>query len=206
VQLQPVQDVTAFVLAGGKSSRMGQDKAFLELGGQTLLDRALNLGRSVASEVVIVGEVTKFMSVGRAFEDVYPGHGPLGGIHAALRSSSTALNLVLAVDLPFVERDFLAYLVAEASRSGAMVTVPQTRDGRQVLCAVYHRDFAEVAEKALRAGRNKIDSLFSQMETRTISQEELARMGFAENMFRNLNTPEEFARAEKELDAASARG
>jgi molybdenum cofactor guanylyltransferase len=204
-QLQPVQDLTAFVLAGGKSSRMGRDKAFLELGGQTLLEHALILGQSIAHEVVIVGEVTRFMRLGRAIEDVYPGHGPLGGIHAALLSTATALNLILAVDMPLVERDFLLYLVAEATRSGAMVTVPRSRAGWQPLCAVYHRDFGEIAERALQAGKNKIDPLFSRTETRAISQAELVRMGFSETMFRNLNTPDEFARAEKELAAAGPR-
>jgi len=180
---------------------MGQDKAFLMLGGETLLQRALKLGQSVAGEAVIVGEVARFMKFGRAVEDVYPDHGPLGGIHAALRASSTPLNLILAVDLPLLEREFLSYMAAEASRSGAMVTVPRTRDGLQPLCAVYHRDFGELAEKALHAGRNKIDPLFSQTETRVINDQELTRMGFNLAMFRNLNTPEEAARAEKELAA-----
>ena len=204
-QVQATQELTVFVLAGGKSSRMGQDKAFLELAGQTLLERALKLGQSVAPEVVIVGEVTKFMRMGRAIEDVYPGRGPLGGIHAALRNTSTPLNLILAVDTPLIERDFLVYLVTEASRSGAMVTVPRSREGWQPLCAVYHRDFGDIAERALQAGKNKIDPLFSQSETRAISQEELQRMGFAEAMFRNVNTPEDLVRAEKDLAAAGAR-
>jgi len=206
LQPQLLQSVTGFVLAGGKSSRMGREKALLELSGRTLLNRAIDLLRPLVGEVIVVGEAAKFVTVTRTVEDLYRGHGPLGGIHAALTRTATPLNLILAVDLPFVERDFLTYLITEAGRSGAMVTVPRTARGSQPLCAVYDRDFADIAEEALRAGRNKIDALFSAAETRTIGQDELARMGFSEAMFRNLNTPEEFARAEKDLETSAGRG
>jgi len=195
VYYQRVDGVAAFILAGGKSTRMGADKAFLDLAGQTLLARALDLARAVTAEIRIVGDPQKFLTFGRVVEDVYAGRGPLAGIHAALLHASTELNLMLAVDLPFVETRFLEYLVSAASQSGAIVTVPHAAGGWQPLCAVYRREFAPVAERALRKGKNKIDSLFTQVETRVIREEELSRMGFAANMFRNLNTPREFEQA-----------
>ncbi|MGA9963586.1 MAG: molybdenum cofactor guanylyltransferase, partial [Terriglobales bacterium] len=117
--------VTAFVLAGGKSSRMGSDKAFLRLGDETLLSQALKLTSAVVSEVCIVGDAKKFAAFGRVVEDVYRERGPLGGIHAALSGSTTELNLMLAVDLPFVTQKLLQYLLSRALESGAMVTVPR---------------------------------------------------------------------------------
>jgi len=196
---QAVSDVTAFILAGGRSSRMGQDKAFLELAGRTLLDRALDLAASVAPEVRVVGDQTKFLHVGRTIEDVFPGRGPLGGIHAALTKSQTELNLVIAVDLPFLEPRFLSYLLSQASQTTTLATVPRTGDGWQPLCAVYRQDFAPVAEQSLRKKRNKIDALFKLVETREIGDVELRRMGFADRMFRNLNTPEDLQAAERAL-------
>ncbi len=193
---QPVGDIAAFILAGGKSTRMGTDKAFLEMGGRTLLSRALELAGTVAPDVAIVGDGSKFFPLGRVVEDVYPQQGPLGGIHAALASSKSALNLMLAVDMPYVERNFLQYLLSEASRTSAVVTVPRIDPGWQPLCAVYRREFAEVAEDALRRHKNKIDALFSQVETRVVSQDEMARLNFSEAMFRNLNTPEDFEAAQ----------
>ena len=74
-------DVAAFVIAGGQSSRMGRDKAFLTLGGSTLLERALAVARCVSQEVTIVGQREKFAACGNVIEDVYPGQGPLAGIH-----------------------------------------------------------------------------------------------------------------------------
>jgi molybdopterin-guanine dinucleotide biosynthesis protein A len=195
---QRVGDIAAFVLAGGKSRRMGTDKAFLELGGHTLISLALDLANSVAPTVAIVGDGTKFFPLGRVIEDLYPGQGPLAGIHAALAGSDADLNLLLAVDLPFIERDFLQYLLSEASRGSAVVTLPRTAHGWQPLCAVYRREFGATAERALQKGRNKIDPLFGKIEIRIIS-EEMSRMNFSEAMFRNLNTPEDWKKAEEEV-------
>ena len=187
--------VTAFVLAGGKSSRMGSDKAFLRLGEETLLSRALKLAGAVASEVWIVGDAKKFASFGRVVEDAYRERGPLGGIHAALSGSTTELNLMLAVDLPFVTQELLQYLLSRALESGAMVTVPRAGPGFQPLCAVYRRGFTEVAEQSLLEGKNKIDSLFARVGTCVIEENELVRAGFSREMFRNLNTPQELEKA-----------
>jgi len=188
----PARDLTAFILAGGKSTRMGTDKAFVDCAGRTLLARALELTRSVAFDVRIVGSKEKFAAFAPVVEDVIRDCGPLGGIHAALRASSTELNVMLAVDVPFVSRAFLQYLIAQARRAPeAAVVVPRGDGGWQPLCAVYHREFASVAERALLAGRNKIDRLFDEVRTRVIEQEELEGAGFSSAVFRNLNTPEE---------------
>ena len=189
--------VTAFVLAGGKSSRMGSDKAFLRLGDETLLSQALKLAGNVAEAVWIVGDAKKFAAFGRVVEDVYRDRGPLGGIHAALSGSTTEVNVMLAVDLPFVTQKLLQYLLSRALESGAMVTVPRTGSGFQPLGAVYRRGFAEVAEQSLLEGKNKIDSLFARVETCVIEESELVRAGFSEQMFRNLNTPEELEKAKE---------
>ena len=188
-------DVTAFVLAGGKSSRMGSDKAFVRLGGETLLGHGLKVAAAVAGEVRIVGDAKKFAAFGQVVEDVYRDRGPLGGIHGALSSSATELNLILAVDLPFVDAEFLKYLLLRARESGAMVTVPAAGGGLQPLCAAYQRGFAGVAGESLRDGRNKIDSLFERIATCVIEEDELVQAGFSVAMFRNLNTPEELKQA-----------
>lgn len=191
-------DVTAFILAGGKSTRMGADKAFVTLDGRTLLERALELARSVTRDVRIVGDSAKFASFAPVVEDRFRDCGPLAGIHAALRASTTELNLILAVDIPFVPPSLLQYMIMHAKNSAATATVPRTNGGWQPLCAVYRRQFADTAEKALRAGRYKIDALFATVETQAIEQEELLSAGFSAKMFRNLNTREELEAAKTE--------
>lgn len=192
-------DVAAFVLAGGKSTRMGADKAFVTLEGRTLLARALELVRAVTDNVSIVGDRAKFTAFAQVVEDVFPGCGPLGGIHAALRASSAELNLMLAVDVPFASPALLQYLIERARSSSAVVTVARTDEGWQPLCAVYRREFAGAAENALQQGRYKIDALFGAMQVEAISEVELNAAGFSSKMFRNLNTREELEAARGSL-------
>jgi molybdenum cofactor guanylyltransferase len=190
------EPVNAFVLAGGLSTRMGRDKAFLQLGGLTLLERALEVATSATGTAArIVGQAGKFGIFGTVIEDVYPDCGPLGGIHAALAQTSTDLNLMLAVDLPFVRLEFLSFLLAQARKATAIAVVPRAGGGLQPLCAVYRRSFGEVAERSLRAGRNKVEALFREVQTQIVEPQELKQNNFSEEMFRNLNTPEEWEEA-----------
>lgn len=191
-------DFSGFVLAGGRSSRMGSDKAFLEFNGRTLLARALELLKGLTAEVRIVGPAIKFAAHGPVVEDIYAGRGPLAGIHAALASSITELNLMLAVDLPFVTESLLQFIVDNGRNSDALVTVPRIAGGYQPLCAVYRRAFAPLAESALASGHNKIDALFASAKTRVLEESELSRFAFHAGMFENLNTPEDLRRAAAE--------
>lgn len=189
-------EVAAFILAGGKSTRMGTDKAFVMLDGRTLLERALEVARAVTSDVRIVGDAAKFAAFGPVVEDVFRGCGPLGGIHAALRASLAELNLMLAVDVPFVSPALLKYLIERArGERDAAATVARAGGGWQPLCAVYRREFADLAERALGAGRYKIDALFDATHVQVISEEELKAVSFSPTMFRNLNTPADLAEA-----------
>jgi molybdenum cofactor guanylyltransferase len=193
--MDPTNDLAAFILAGGKSSRMGSDKAFVTFDGKTLLARALDLACSLTADVCIVGDRAKFGAFAPVVEDIFPGCGPLSGIHAALGSSSADLNLIVAVDMPFVTPDLLRYLVKRARNSSATVTVPHCGGRNQPLCAVYCRAFADSAERALKQGRFKIDALFTAESTKVIGEDELRGKGFSAAMFRNLNTPDELAEA-----------
>ena len=188
-------DVSAFILAGGKSTRMGTDKAFVTLNGRTLLARLLEVVRSVTTDVRIVGDAAKFAAFAPVVEDVFPACGPLGGIHAALRASTSELNLILAVDVPFVSFALLQFLMAHARNSDASVTVPRINQGWQPLCAVYRQEFADAAERALRAGRYRIDALFDQLQVQVVAEEALEAAGFSSNIFRNLNTKEDLEAA-----------
>src|SRR5579872_3451481 len=174
----PNVPVTAFILAGGKSTRMGTDKAFVTLDGRTLLAHALELARTVATDVRIVGDAAKLAGFASVVEDVFRDCGPLGGIHAALRASQTDLNLILAVDVPFVTPALLQYLIKRASDSKAIITVTRAAGNWQPLCAVYRHAFADAAEQSLGSGRYKIDALFKPALTQAIEQEELEAAGF----------------------------
>src|SRR6266478_6032898 len=112
---------------------MGEDKAFLRLGNCTLLAHALNLARAVAGNASIVGSSGKFAAFGPVVEDIYPDCGPLGGIHAALTQTATDLNLMIAVDLPFLRPSFLNHLITQARKTSAVVVVPKAGGSLQPL-------------------------------------------------------------------------
>jgi molybdopterin-guanine dinucleotide biosynthesis protein A len=194
-----VHPITAFILAGGRSSRMGSDKAFLDLAGRPLLAHSLELAHAVTSDVRIVGDPEKFAAFALVVPDVYPGRGPLGGIHAALANSTTDWNLILGVDLPFLAARFLKYLVVEAQAAAALVTVPSAAGHLHPLCAVYRKPFGAAAEAALAEGQNKVDALFSKFPVRIIGEEELLAAGFDRSIFRNLNTLEDWEQAKHQL-------
>ncbi|HEY7390080.1 MAG TPA: molybdenum cofactor guanylyltransferase [Bryobacteraceae bacterium] len=191
-----MNDIAGFVLAGGQSSRMGVDKAFIQWQGSTLLQRSLDLLSGVAPRVAIVGPAQKFSAYGTVVEDQFLGRGPLAGIHAALRSPIAAdFNLIVAVDIPLLSEAFLRFLLEQAVASRSAATVPRTSEGWQPLCAVYRREFAELADAALRLGRNKIDPLFADLELRVIQDNELRNFSFSPDLFRNINTPEDLQHA-----------
>ena len=187
-----MENVTAFVLAGGRSTRMGADKALLAFGDETLLARALQTVAAAADRVVIVGPRERYAAFGEVIEDIYPGCGPLAGIHAALGATETDLNLILSVDMPLMTAEFLKWLLEDARNAGELMVVPDALGGQQPLCAVYRRAVQALAEKALKDGDYKIGHLFSNAPTRHISEAEIVEAGFSPRIFRNVNTNEDF--------------
>jgi molybdenum cofactor guanylyltransferase len=187
-----VESVTAFVLAGGHSSRMGADKALLAFRDQTLLARALDIAAAVASRAVIVGPRERYAIYGEVVEDIHTGCGPLGGIHAALRATGTDLNLVLSVDMPLMTAEFLRWLLEQARNASELILVPDALGGQQPLCAVYRRPLYALAEQALEDGDYKIGHLFQRVPTRYISEVEIREAGFLPQVFCNVNTVEEY--------------
>lgn len=196
--------VTGFVLAGGRSSRMGTDKALLALNGLTLLERTRRLLESVCGQVYILGSHDLYGRFGECLEDIYPQCGPLGGIHRALLESETELNLITAVDTPFLSREFLAYIIERARASSAMVTTPEIAGHVQPLCAAYSRSFLPIAEAALKAGEYKIVPLFPRAGTLVLSAADLSGFAQEPEMFDNLNTPEDFERARGRLSGRNS--
>jgi molybdenum cofactor guanylyltransferase len=201
-----VDDVTAFVLAGGHSTRMGTDKALLSLGKETLLERAIRTAAVVADTVFIVGPCERYALYGDVIEDVFPDCGPLGGIHAALSVTQTDLNLMLSVDIPQMSSDFLSWLLDQARPSRELIVIPEALGGLQPLAAVYRRPLRAVAEQALKASDYKIGHLFPLAPTRYISEAEILAAGFSPMIFRNVNTAEEFADLVREEDPLGVPG
>jgi molybdopterin-guanine dinucleotide biosynthesis protein A len=146
---------SAVILAGGRSSRMGRDKAFLEIGGQTLLARQIEIVRAAgATGVFISGRADADYSAFhcRVLKDNFPDAGPLAGIEAALAVATNPLLLVLAVDLPGMNADFLRRLAADCSADCGII--PKSPSGIEPLAAFYPKSAQSLAENLLRAEDN----------------------------------------------------
>ncbi len=176
-----------FVLVGGRSTRMGRDKALLPFAGSTLAARVAAQVASAAGCVTLVGP----MSYGRlgfsVTPDIFPGEGPLGGILTALQVTTADWNLVVACDMPAVSAGFLRELLAAAENLDADALVPASPGGRlEPLCAVYHRRSRQVLNHAFANGVRKIATALESVHMMRFPVAELAP-------FQNVNTPEDWA-------------
>ncbi len=188
------QDVTVQIMLGGLSTRMGRDKAMVKLGDKTLLEHAIARwsGYGAALQLSVgTAERTELAPEGiPAVADIYPERGPLGGLHAGLRACDTPLLLMVAVDCPFLSHEQAdALLSAIGDREACVYTL----EGRpQPLFGLYRRRCATPAETLILDGDNRMRRLLEWVSTVYVPAAD-------DSPFRNLNTPEELAAAEREL-------
>ena len=175
-----------YILAGGRSARMGRDKALLPLGNKTLVQQIAAEVTAAAGSARIVG--ADFTALGiESIADLFPGFGPVGGIATALLSSPAEWNLIVACDMPEVRREHLLAILERASRGRAQAAVPRDSGGRvHPLCAVYRSDAAPVLEQAVRDGVHTVREVLSRLKTDYLPVED-------ESFLMNVNTPGEWA-------------
>lgn len=160
-----LEALCAVVLAGGRSRRMGVNKARIRIRGTTLVERALCEARQVTPLVLLSTDDPHLVPGVPFVTDRYPGQGPLAGLHATMRASSSALFLLLACDLPNVTAPLLRALVWRAP--GFDAVVPCTSDGLpHPTCAVYRRSCLPRIEANLEKGDNRMMNLLRDAELR----------------------------------------
>ena len=192
-----MSDVEGFILIGGASSRMGTDKARLQLGGRTFVERAAHALAALADTTRVVSSRPEHAQLGLSvIEDIFQGAGALGGIHAALSACRAPWAAFVSCDLPFVTGELLTHLAARRA-AGVEAVAPRQEDGRpQPLCALYARaPCLSVAERMLRGDERRPRDLLAQVRTRWVAFAELSGLAGAENFFLNVNTPHDLARA-----------
>ncbi|MBI4464984.1 MAG: molybdenum cofactor guanylyltransferase [Acidobacteria bacterium] len=180
---------------------MGQDKALLPFGDRTLAGWMAEGVGQVCGRVRLVGSLLKYSGLGYpVIEDLFPGQGPLAGIHAALQHSEAPFNLVVGCDMPYLSRAFLERLLEIAQSAEADVIVPESETLEyEPLCAVYTRACLGPVEEALQAGRRKISQVFARLRVRPVRRQEWLAYDPRGVLFRNINTPEDYGQARAEL-------
>jgi molybdopterin-guanine dinucleotide biosynthesis protein A len=190
-----------FVLAGGESSRMGRDKALLELNGAPLLVRTARLVELVAGSVTIVAEAGRYEKLGlRVVGDDWPGGGPLGAIATAMRVAETPWNLIVACDLPYLTPPWLEYLTGRALESDAEAVIPATARGIEPLCAVYHERCEPAIREALADGTRNVTDGLKNVRAEFIQPAEWKAFDSQGFLFKNMNSPEDYAEARARLE------
>lgn len=182
-----------WVLTGGRSSRMGEDKALLELDGRALALRAADEVAKVCGSVALVGDPSRYVPLGLpVVADHFPGQGPLAGIDAALSATEADWNLIVACDMPSLNSAWLDTLFSTAEAAEEVdAVVPEHADGkREPLCAVYHRRCGAAVRKALENGVRGVIEMHSGLDP---SRVRYVRVHQPEQ-FANLNTPAELKR------------
>lgn len=190
---------TGFVLAGGRSSRMGAEKHALEFNGETFLERAVNTLKPICETIKIVLNQHQIIETDQPIvRDIYAERGALGAIHAALKNCETKLAIILAVDLPFVTTEAIENLVNIALASNKYIAcVPRQTDSRaQPLCAVYRPRFClPPLEKLL--DENDSGSVRDFLDLIFPKYIDADRLSTDENLLFNVNYPNDFQQLQK---------
>ena len=200
----PTLKTGCIILAGGKGRRIGREKAWVELGGKSLLQHAVSNLEFLNSEIVIVkapeGELPT-VSAGvnlRVIQDSVGGKGPLAGILSGLVNSKYSYNLIVACDMPLLNKDLVKYMISSVKDYYAVV--PRLGKHLEPLQAVYSKDCISEIEKLLAQDRLKVEGLFSGVRTRFVESAEIERFDAAHLSFININTPTDLKKAEGLLE------
>ena len=195
-----IEDASAVVLAGGKSSRMGRPKAFVEVGGETVLSRQLRVLRGLFREIVIVtNEPGGYSGLGARVVPDAPefgaGHGPLVGIYTGLKAVTASRAFVTACDMPFIRPELIRYLAGRGSGYDAAVLLMNGRP--EPLFGFYARGAADAAGELCASGERSAGALLGRLNVRFVTEEEAGLYDPGLASLLNLNTPLDIGRAER---------
>jgi len=191
-----MDQIEAFILAGGASSRMGTDKSQLLIKEKTFTQQIANTLFQVTDSVTMVGHDVDDPRL-KVAQDVYPGWGALGGLHAALNACTTQWAMIIACDLPFVTRSLFVLLDNKRKEQECEAVVPIQPDNRpQPLCALYRvNPCLRLAGELIESGKRRPLDLIDRVNTRWVAYSELEELDRAEKFFVNINTPEDYYEA-----------
>jgi len=186
------------VLAGGKSRRMGRDKALLPFQGTTLLEYIIMQMRKAVEDVIVVADMPERYVLAdgtRVVGDIYPEAGPLGGIVTGLHVAKEGYHPVVGCDMPYLEPAMLRLLIREAQ--GFDGVIPEVAGRIEPLCAVYHSRCVVALEMALLQGERAVHRAIEYVNMKRVREDVLRTVDKDLRSFINLNTPAEYERVRK---------
>lgn len=199
--------MTSVILAGGKSTRLGRDKALERIGVCPLIQHVIDPLSTLGNEIIVVtSHADTLPDLGvRKVADIYPDKGPLGGIYSGLKAAATRYCVVVGCDMPLLNVALLRYLMDLAPSFD--VVLPRVGSNVEPLHAVYSKDCLEPIERALQQNRLQVQSFFNEVKVRYVEDAELSQFDPRHVSFFNVNSQSDLERArallESEQDIAS---
>jgi molybdopterin-guanine dinucleotide biosynthesis protein A len=186
--------MTGIILSGGKSSRMGANKAFLHVGGERLIDRTVRIFKEIFPEVILVtNSPLDYLDQDCTITtDIIKGKGPLGGIYTGLFHASHERIFMAACDMPFLNRAFIEYMMDHCA--DFYIVVPELPDGLQPLHALYSRRCLPAIKRLIDKDQLKITGFYKGLKKLTIPEGVTKRFDPKGMMFINVNTEEDLER------------
>ena len=205
------QRVTGIILAGGKSSRLGRDKAWEDVGGQRIIDRVIGALQSSCDEVLIIGdrpERQNELSLPKCIQyrsDELKGRGSIGGLYTGLKASDTLWSLVVACDMPFISRELIRFMLSIISKNRCDAIVPVINGRYQPTHALYNSTCIPFIEKNISSGNFRMDSYFDEIYLEEIGEDVINSIKVAELSFFNVNTEDDLFTAREQYKLFDAR-
>ncbi len=195
-------DITCIILAGGRSRRMGRDKAFIQVAGVRLFDYVYSRCRSFFSEVVVVTNWPRQFQGYHALivADEVQGAGSLGGLYTGLLWAKHYYAFCVACDMPFLRPEVIAHLVAK--KNNYDVVIPKTKEGLEPLHALYSKKCIEPIKTLLDSGRFKITEFLPKVRVRYCEEEEIRMLDPSLSSFININTKKDLLKVQELLKGA----
>ena len=194
-----ILSLTAIILAGGKSSRIGSDKnkSMLRLNGKHLIDIVRSKLKCVVGDnIIIAGPPESYLSYKQVIPDLFFQKGPLAGIYSGLRASPSQYNLVVGCDMPFLEVKLLKYMTENIYSND--IVIPRYGDGYiEPLCAIYSKRCLEAIERNLAEHIFSVRAIFPHLKVKFIEEEEIKKFDPKFYSFFNLNFKHDFRKAEE---------
>ncbi len=184
--------MNAAILVGGKSSRMGSNKAFLELKGKTFIELQIELLREIFDDIFISANTSseyEYLNLS-IFKDVYPGKGPLGGIYTSLINSSSLHTFMLACDMPFIGPELINHLKDLTKEYD--VVIPKSEKGLEPLHAFYSKKCIDPIKRSLEEDNLRITSFFPHVNVKIVELDNLNLSDCFKNSIKNLNTRDDY--------------
>ncbi len=191
--------ISVIILAGGRSQRLGVDKALLEFDGKWLLLRLLDTLRPLSDDILVVTNNAERLAKlpVRLVSDLYPNTGPLGGIYTGLVAMCHPHGLVVGCDMPLLNLELLRYMILLATDFD--IVIPCLAGNVEPLHAIYGKSCMPAIAQALERGERRVVSFFPQVHIRYVEQEEIDIFDPQHLSFFNINTPEDLAFAHQAL-------